>query len=141
MDYKKMTAPCGLDCFNCQLFEQNITEETKNAFSKFLRCPPEDVKCLGCKEQGGCRLHFKDCATYDCVSKKNLDFCSDCDEFPCGYFMPAADQADKYPHNYKLYNLCRIKNFGFESWLKEAGEIRERYYKGKFKPGKGPVFE
>jgi hypothetical protein len=27
MDYRKLAAPCGIDCFNGELFEDNITEE------------------------------------------------------------------------------------------------------------------
>jgi hypothetical protein len=26
-DKKALTAPCGLDCFNCELFEDNLTSE------------------------------------------------------------------------------------------------------------------
>ncbi|MDZ7699594.1 MAG: DUF3795 domain-containing protein [Deltaproteobacteria bacterium] len=24
---KTLTAPCGLDCFNCELYEENLTDE------------------------------------------------------------------------------------------------------------------
>ena len=32
MDKIRLTAPCGLDCFNCPVYEGNITEEVKNRF-------------------------------------------------------------------------------------------------------------
>jgi hypothetical protein len=27
---RRLTAPRGLDCFNCEIYEKNITEEMKN---------------------------------------------------------------------------------------------------------------
>ena len=30
---RRLSAPCGLDCFNCEVFEENITEEMKNQFA------------------------------------------------------------------------------------------------------------
>jgi hypothetical protein len=38
-----------------------------------------------------------------------------------------ADGADKYPHNMKVYNLCRIKKIGLDRWVEEeAGQIRKK---------------
>ena len=34
MDYKQMTAPCGLDCFNCPMYLANENEEMRTAISK-----------------------------------------------------------------------------------------------------------
>jgi hypothetical protein len=49
-----------------------------------------------------------------------------------------ANKAEMYPHNMKLYNLCRIKKIGLERWIEEeAGEIRSKYFTGKFIVGKG----
>ncbi len=49
-----------------------------------------------------------------------------------------ADLAALRPHNMKLYNLCRIKKIGIERWIEEeAGQIREKYFTGKFIVGKG----
>jgi hypothetical protein len=39
----------------------------------------------------------------------------------------------------KMYNLCRIKKVGLDPWIEEAGEIRKKYFKGKFVVGKGQV--
>jgi hypothetical protein len=58
--------------------------------------------------------------------------------FPCVLLAPIADQAAQYPHNIKLYNLCRIKKVGLERWIEEeAGQIRKKYFKAKFVVGKG----
>ena len=137
---RELTAVCGLDCFNCPLFETMITEETRQHFAKLLNRTPEETSCKGCRAQKGCLLHMNDCATYHCATAKGVDFCFECADFPCQYLQPAKEGADRFPHNYKLYNLCRIQKVGVERWAdEEATNIRNAYYNGKFVPGSGPV--
>ena len=70
--------------------------------------------------------------------RKGVEFCCDCDDFPCEFLAPTADKAAQYPHNMKVYNLCRIKKVGLERWIEEeAGQIRKKYFTGKFVVGKG----
>jgi hypothetical protein len=141
MDVKSVTAPCGMDCFNCPMFVLNITEEFKLKISGLAQCPPEEVPCSGCRLQGSCGVMMKDCKTLSCVNKKGLEFCSDCSSFPCEYLQPCASRADVIPHNMKLYNLCRIKTVGLEAWAKESPDIRKRYYSGSMVLGEGPVLK
>lgn len=136
---KELTAPCGIDCFNCDLYEGNLDEVKTKIYSQALKLPEDKVACKGCRVQGGCRLHWNNCATLDCAKEKGIDFCFECNEFPCAMLMPCADGADKFPHNSKLYNLCRMKKVGVEKWAEEeALEVRKKYFKGKFMVGKGP---
>jgi hypothetical protein len=38
----------------------------------------------------------------------------------------------------KVFILCRIKNVGIKRWIEEeAGEIRKKYFAGKFIVGRG----
>jgi hypothetical protein len=141
MDYKELTAPCGLDCFNCPMHELNITEQTAKGYAAATKIPVEKVPCKGCRASSGFRLHYTRCETLDCVKAKGLDFCYECAEFPCVKLCPAADGADRYPHNTKLYNLCRIKLLGLDEWAREAAGNKIKYFKGKFVPGVGPVIE
>jgi len=136
---KLLTAPCGLDCFNCELYRNNLTDEIRNMFSVKLGVPPAEVECKGCREQKGERSGFPRCKTYDCANKMEVDFCFECEDFPCSKLQPALDGADRFPHNIKLFNLCRIKAVGLEEWSKEASGIRKRYFFGKFIIGQGPV--
>jgi len=141
-DMKALTAPCGIDCFNCQVYEENISEEVKTRMAAQLHMEADQVPCKGCRAQKGCRLHYTGCATLDCVTAKGVEFCFECDEFPCPKLQPALDGAARYPHNMKVYNLCRIKAVGVEQWAAaEAAEIRQRYFKGKFVVGVGPTLE
>ena len=141
MNKRELTAPCGLDCFNCSGYEGNVTEEYKEQVSQFFGIPVEKVPCKGCRgEKGKCIWANGQCATWDCVQEKGVAYCYECDEFPCKLLRPTKQGAD-YPHNMKVYHLCRMKFFGIDQWIEEAADIRKRYYEGKFVVGKGPVLE
>jgi hypothetical protein len=142
MDKKWLTSPCGLDCFNCGTYEGNITEEGKKQVSAFLNIPVEETPCKGCRdEKGKCKFGVNnECATWICINKKGLNFCYECEEFPCKLFRPTQKGAN-FPHNMKVYNLCRMKLNGIDKWIEESGEIRKLYYEGEFIVGKGPVLE
>ena len=140
---KDATAMWGIDCFNCELFHSNI-----DGF--FARLPPEHqqayaargmtiekLRCQGCRH-GGCTVIGGACETLACATERKVDFCSDCADFPCSKLQPLVEGAQKYPHNLKVYNLTAIKNRGIEAWAAEAGQIRKRYFEGKFKIGAGP---
>ncbi len=141
MDLKRLTSPCGLDCFNCQVYEKNITDEMRNYLAGVLKKAPDEVACKGCREQNGCSIYPLPCATLDCVKSNKVEFCFECDKFPCDKFNPCADGAQKYPHNLKVFNLCRISKVGLDKWAQEAKSIRNKYFAGKFIVGKGPILK
>ena len=142
MDKKYLTAPCGLDCFNCPTYEGNITEESKKRISEYLKIPLEETPCKGCRdEKGNCKFASDgQCATWICVQEKGLTLCNECTDFPCKKLMPT-QKGSNYPHNMKVYNLCRMKLIGIDNWIAEAHDIRKLYFDGKFEVGKGPVLE
>jgi hypothetical protein len=136
---KDLTAPCGLDCFNCEIYEENLTNDFAELIHEKRCVPKEEVPCEGCRKQDGKHYHLpaEGCATLNCVKSKDVELCFDCGEFPCPMLAPTADGAAMYPHNMKVYNLCRIKHVGLERWVEEAGKIRNRYFTGRFVVGKG----
>lgn len=139
-DKRSLAAPCGLDCFNCELYEENLTEELAGLIHAKMGVPRDQIPCPGCRQLEGGHFHLpaEGCATLTCIRTKGVEFCCDCDDFPCPFLAPQADRASQYPHNMKLYNLCRIKKIGVERWIEEeAGTIRRKYFKGKFVVGKG----
>ena len=139
MDKLILTAPCGLDCFNCPCYKDNITDEYKKQISEFLKIPLEEAPCKGCRdEKGKCKWVIGQCATWNCALEKGVSYCYECSDFPCKLLMPTL-QGAQFPHNMKVYNLCRMKHFGIDKWIEESIEIRKRYYEGKFEVGKGPV--
>ena len=137
MDYEWMTAPCGLDCFNCLMYLANENEELRTKISQNLGIPFEQAVCKGCREEVG-KPDFLNwtgpCNVYMCITKRKLDFCYQCSDFPCDHLQPYADRASEVPHNTKVFNLCLIKKMGLESWAKtKARDVRHRYFKEKFR--------
>ena len=119
MDYETLTAPCGLDCFNCVMYKQG------------------NDTCKGCRNENG-TIKFlnmtEPCNVYKCITEKNIKFCYECDDFPCDHLHPFADKAGMVPHNTKVFNLCLIKKMGLEEWAKEkAKNVKETYYNEKWK--------
>ncbi|MEW6267050.1 MAG: DUF3795 domain-containing protein [Thermodesulfobacteriota bacterium] len=135
MDYRKMTAPCGLDCFNCPVHLAAGNERLRSALSRRMEIPLEMVHCRGCREEGGLipiSGATQVCKVFGCISKKGHDFCCDCAEFPCDHLHPCADMASQRPHNVKVFNLGLIKKMGLEEWARhKASLVRETYFKGK----------
>ena len=139
MDYYQMTAPCGLDCFNCHFYLAREDKEAMNTVKKLseeFNIPVEIMLCKGCRSHNGripLQKHvFGDahrCAAYECSQGKGFEYCGDCDEFPCDKLHPYADKASDLPHNIKVFNLCLIKKMGLEEWAKtKASEVRKIYF-------------
>ncbi len=146
MNLRKMTAPCGLPCFACAVYEGNISQDLAQQIATEVGVKPEEVPCSGCRSENGCCFEMpmtngEGCKTKKCVAEKGLHNCSECDDFPCENLMPVADMAGKVLHNTKLYNLCRIKLLGLETWSKEAALIQKTYFQGKFRYGQAPKLE
>jgi hypothetical protein len=135
MDYRHMTAPCGLDCFNCPVYLASENEELRKAVAARLGLPPEKAVCGGCRDENGtiaCVGMTGPCKVFRCISEKDIDFCCDCDEFPCDHLHPYADMAAERPHNTKVFNLCLIKRMGVEAWGREkAASVKKTYYSGE----------
>jgi len=140
MDYHHMTAPCGLDCFNCFFYLATQGDEESLRITKIYQdtmgVPEEVMRCNGCRaHEGQPPMHAVSfdregaCPAYACSTEKGLDFCCDCGDFPCDHLHPYADRADKVPHNTKVFNLCLIKKMGLEKWATEkAGQVRQTYF-------------
>jgi hypothetical protein len=140
VDYLKMTAPCGLDCFNCHFYLAREDQEAMNTVEKLSeehKIPVEVMLCNGCRPHDGqipLQKHVfgkeHRCAAYECSKEKGVKFCSDCDEFPCDNLHPYADMAGDLPHNMKVFNLCLINRMGVEKWAEtKASEVRNTYFK------------
>jgi hypothetical protein len=136
MDYTQMTAPCGLDCFNCALYLANANERIRKVVAEKIQMPLPDAACNGCRAEAGVISALKrtePCQVFKCISQKGLKFCFECSDFPCDHLHPYADMAPQRLHNTKIFNLCLIKKMGIEKWAQEkAKSVRETYFKEKF---------
>ena len=135
MDYRELTAPCGLACFECALYLAQNDPELQARVAAFMDVPLEQAVCQGCRPQRGVIPHNPmSCRVYPCAKEKGLDFCGDCHEFPCEHLHPYADLAARKPHNLKVYNLCCIKRDGLESWAQnQAGRDLKTYFFEKWR--------
>lgn len=123
----------GCPAHTCKDNPQMLEAIRSRALNKEL------VPCNGCRDNKGlCAFHEGECATYECVQKKGVTFCFECDEYPCSKLYPCADRAEVLPHNMKILNLTYIQKHGIKGFLKQYQDIFMRYYKGKMSIGKGP---
>ncbi|MCX8131496.1 MAG: DUF3795 domain-containing protein [Clostridia bacterium] len=137
---EKIVAPCGIDCFNCEVYEDNVTEAMQERLSSLTKIPKEQISCKGCIDGNIClflKIQGKSCKTLECIQEKKVDYCFNCSTFPCDYLMPLADGAAKYPQNIKLYNLCMMKRIGIEAWKEQAQDIRNTYFTKPIVIGEG----
>ncbi|MEA2101521.1 MAG: DUF3795 domain-containing protein [Thermodesulfobacteriota bacterium] len=137
MDYRVMTAPCGLDCFNCPMYHAFLDEGMREKIAGHMHIPKEKAACRGCRNEKGIIgfMGMKDpCPVYQCTKDKGLAFCFECKDFPCDHLHPYADKAKVLPHNTKVFNLCLIKRMGIDAWAREkAEEVKKRYFKDSFR--------
>lgn len=84
---------------------------------------PCGIYCGACgaEDCGGCMSNFidetiKQCKFRRCTMEKEIDFCYDCDEYPCPELH--AFMNDQWPHHWTMEpNLIFIKEYGKEKWL------------------------
>lgn len=131
-------APCGLNCGKCFAFTEgdigfhskelqkllgnfDIYAERFSAFLPEFKNYPAFKRllayfaapdCKGCR-QGKCK--YPNCGVIDCYKEKGVDFCFQCDDFPC-------DKTNFDPHLKKrwLHMNNRMKAIGVEAYYEET---------------------
>ena len=134
----KLVAPCGLFCGACPVFKASGDSALAQKLAQTLGIPPEQVNCLGCRAEKG---HIKImgepvCPTYQCcIEQRGLQFCYQCEDFPCLKLAPCADKAQTLPHNTKVYTLVLLQKMGVEKWLDRAQQSWRQYFRSKKERG------
>jgi len=137
----RLFAPCGLFCGVCPWYRAQRDEKLAKELAERLGLPVEAARCPGCRAVKGLApvMGWQVCETYDCATRKGLDFCYQCADFPCPKLAPCADRASEIAHNTKIYNLLLIQKKGTKSLVKEMSALRRRYFEGrKVRPGGEP---
>ncbi len=133
---KSRLAPCGLSCGKClayaggpiQKLSQQLGDELGENFSAYAeRFEAMDSifkdyaqfkrfldflatgLCEGCREKG---CLFKDCQVTVCVREKGVDYCYQCDEFPCDRHGMPDGLAQRW-----LSNNKKMQKIGSEAWF------------------------
>jgi len=137
-------APCGIDCARCANFKTgDIAKNSRalqgdlgnfrkmaakmsgfytpfkdfEAFEKILGIFA-DASCEGCRAGGG---KVPDCAAKSCYKEKSVDFCGECEEFPCSNNKVRGDLYERW-----LANGKSIKENGIERFYDDAAR-KPRY--------------
>jgi hypothetical protein len=118
---KKLAAVCGLFCPSCSLFIASMEDPARlRGISERFGIPPEELECHGCRsDKRGfyCRQH---CKMAECAAQRGLDFCGECEEFPCPDLKTFQAQM---PHRLELWeSQRRICEVGYEMWYLEMIE-------------------
>lgn len=142
---KMLSAVCGLYCPSCTLFIGNHEDpERLAALTRRMGRTPEEMKCNGCRSDT-LSFYCRSCKMKSCAKEKGIDFCSECDEYPCealtAFKAEAAHRCDVWE------SLDQIKSRGWEDWFvrmtdmtscPECGTINSAYDASCRKCGHNP---
>ncbi|MBN1121900.1 MAG: DUF3795 domain-containing protein [Anaerolineae bacterium] len=111
---------CGGFCGACPQFI--ATESgTVDAFAAQNNKTPGEVICYGCKSDvlcGWCKI----CPLKKCAESRGLEFCGDCNEYPCDVLQRHIDNPDYPYHSLVPQQMADIRAMGVDAWL--AGQDR-----------------
>lgn len=144
---KEAIAPCGLCCETCfahvdgdiRKYSMKLKEKLGNfhiyaerfetvlgvpifgkypAFKEMLDYFASE-NCKGCRNEQ-CKF-FKDCGVPACHREKGIDFCFECEQFPC-------ENTNFFPDLYKAWVMIneKIREMGIEQYS-ELARSRSRY--------------
>ena len=73
-----MTAPCGLACFACAFYKDNIADDLAHQTAETIGIEAKDVPCEGCRSERGCSFENAltgndGCLTRRCVEKEKRE--------------------------------------------------------------------
>lgn len=138
---RALISPCGLYCGNCPLYKARTDESLRNKIAEGQGVSAKKVLlCAGCRPSNGVVSASGGalvCDTYACaLNDKKVEFCYECNDFPCLRLAPCADRAQEIPHNTKIYNLLWLQKLGIGAWLERYSSLMKQYLRGK-KPRAG----
>ncbi len=137
----KILAPCGLNCAKCIAFVggdikkhskelkrllgsfDGYAERFSNFIPVFKKYPSfkelldyfARAECKGCR-QGDCK--YPNCGVAKCYKDRNVDFCFQCNEFPCDKSNFDPNLKERW---IKMNNL--MKEIGAEAYFEETKEL------------------
>ncbi len=109
--------PCGLDCYDCSI--RLRTKEELNYWAR-QNVDLDKIRCDGCRSSRKKNHWSPNCEILQCcVYERKLEFCAECQDFPCDNIR---DWAKEHKHHAEaVKRLEEIKNIGIEEWLQERG--------------------
>jgi len=115
MKTTRYDAYCGIYCGACPVLAANV-KGTLEEKAKAWDMAAKDIVCLGCKSRTVATYGKTECVLRLCARDRGLEFCSDCEEYPCASFQTF--QRDRFPHHtLTAPNQAAISECGVEVWL------------------------
>lgn len=148
----KGVAPCSLMCYTCSGYHNGVICESAKTLLKYLEGMKEfyekhlsdavesysnfeevlriynAASCLGCRstEHNGCSI--EGCFLLECTKNRRIDFCGECDEFPC---EKTRQLFEEEVYKQWLEGNQQIRDYGIELFWENNSE------KPHYKPYKG----
>ncbi len=118
---KKKASVCGLFCSACRVYlADQMPEESRKKLAEQFGISVEKFGCDGCRSDN-VFIYCQTCEFTSCAKVKGVEFCGECDEYPCSTLV---DFQKQYPHRLELWNnLEKIQKDGWESWYNEMSEF------------------
>jgi len=107
---------CGLYCGACPVLVANENGTVKERAMEWGK-KPQDLRCHGCKSGVNC-VFGKDCYFKECAESKKLEFCSECEDYPCEKLLEFVSDKSAH-HSIVAVNLGRIREVGVVGWIEE----------------------
>jgi hypothetical protein len=105
---------CGIYCGACPILVANVKGVVKEKAAAW-EMKAKDIVCRGCKSTT-LAVYCKDCVMRLCARDRDLDFCVECEDYPCNSFETF--QRDRFPHHTLIApNLAAICAAGVDAWL------------------------
>ncbi len=104
---------CGLYCRTCENLLVSERGEVELA-AKECNDQPTEIHCFGCKSEKNAS-YYVDCDFKKCCVSKNIDFCFECDIFPCSNLLEV--KSEKCQHfSILLKILISLQETGLREW-------------------------
>lgn len=142
-DILKKLAPCSLMCHTCSAYCNGVICENSKTLLQYLdgikefyeKHIPDAVEsyenfedvlrmysagpCSGCRstEHNGCSI--EGCFLLECTKNHNIDFCGECDEFPCKKTLKLFEEE---VYKQWLEGNQKIRDYGVESFWESNSE-------------------
>jgi len=133
---RALIAPCGIYCGACRRYQARTDKALREQIAEQKGVPVEEVfVCAGCRPLRG-RVKMAGgepvCDTYACaVDDKKLEFCYQCQDFPCLKLAPCLDRAQVSPHNTKMFSLSWLQKYGVDALIEKYPGLLKQYRQGK----------
>ncbi len=109
-------AVCGLYCGACRVVQCN-EDGSIEALAKEWGREAEQLVCNGCKSDV-VAVFCRDCVFKSCAASRGIEYCFECDEFPCAVLIAFRDD-DAVHHSAVVRNSEAMREQGVARWLED----------------------